>query len=90
MVQLVECGTDEEKEQARLRPATIFFSKTTSDQQPGHGRRQKKREKKKLYTPDTEACVPYLTGFQSSVTPNIYVLGVTLDWTRVPGQVRKV
>ncbi len=34
----------------------------------------KKREKKELYTPDTEACVPYLTRVQSSVTPNIHVI----------------
>ncbi len=50
---------------------------------------EKKERKKTLYTPDTEACVPYLTRVQSSVTPNMYVLGVTLDWTRVAGQVRK-
>ncbi len=67
----------------------FFSSKTTSDQQAGHGRK-KREQKKKLYTPDTEACVPYLmTRVQSSVTPNMYVLGVTLDWTRVAGQVRK-
>ncbi len=51
---------------------------------------EKKERKKKLYTPDTEARVPYLTRVLSSVTPNMYVLGVTLDWTRVPGQVRNV
>ncbi len=42
-----------------------------------------------MYTPDTEAGVPYQTRVQSSVTPNMYILGVTLDWTRVAGQVRK-
>ncbi len=86
-MQLVECETDEEKDQVRLRPATNFFSKLhlTSKQDMG----QKKERKKKLYTPDTEACVPYVYRVQSSATPNMYVLGVTLDWTRVPGQVRK-
>ncbi len=54
----------------------IFFQKLhlTSKQDMG----EKKERKKKLYTPDTEACVPYLTRVQSSVTPNTYV-----DWTRV-------
>ncbi len=47
---------------------------------------EKRERKKKLYTPDTAACVPYMTRVQSSVTPNMYVLGVTLDWTRVAGQ----
>ncbi len=50
---------------------------------------EKKEREKKLYTPDTEAGVPYLTRVQSSVTTNMYVLGVTLDWTPVPGQGRK-
>ncbi len=89
MVQLVESETDEQKDQARLRPGTIVFSSQklhlTSNQKMG----EKKERKKKLCTPDTEACVPYLTGVQSSVTPNINVLGVTLDWTRVTGQVRQ-
>ncbi len=50
---------------------------------------KKKREKHSCTHTDTEACGPYLIRVQSSVTPNTYVLGVTLDWTRVPGQVRK-
>ncbi len=87
-MQLVECDTDEEKDQVRLRPATNFFLQKlhlTNNQDMAAN----KERKTQLYTPDTEACGPYLIRVQSSVTPNLHVLGVTLDWTRVAGQVSK-
>ncbi len=82
-MQLVECETGEEKRMGSTPTGHKFFL------QKLHLTGEKKERKRKLYTPDTEACVPYLTRVQSSVTTNTYILGVTLDWTRVPGQVRK-
>ncbi len=83
-MQLVECETDEEKDQVRLRPATNFFF-IKNYIWPATRTWEKKKIEKKSCTHRTQSHV-YRSWPVSSQAWHLicmYILGVTLDWTRV-------